>query len=338
MTDSSSQLISQTDPAQVIADSILDKPAILFAGQGSQEKGMGKDIAESDTGAMQLWEFAEKTSGLPLREIYWDGDDAEMNDTRALQPALTVVNISLWQNLKKQHDINPFGFAGHSLGEFSALACSGVITPQEAIEITTLRGKLMADADPDNKTGMAAIVKLEESQVHQIVNDAANESGELIVAANYNTPTQIVVSGGKNAVEMACAKAKKLKGRSVPLKVSGAFHSPLMTAANNKFQSVLEKITWRDPIAPIYSNVDAKPAYKGHEVKKNILRQMISPVFWVNLIRNIYLAGVRWWMEISPRAVLGKMVGPSMAGIAGYCDNLRIDLINSLSSVLNYTF
>lgn len=325
----------EMDPAKEMAKSIMGEPALLFAGQGAQEQGMGRDLAEADSEAMEYWKEGERASGLPLREIYWEGSGEELNDTRALQPALTVANFSLWRALSKRHGIKPAACAGHSLGEFSALAAAGAISPKSALEITSLRGRLMAEADPEGKGSMAAIVKLEEPVVAQIVRDCSNATGEVLVEANFNTPLQTVVSGAKNAVAMACKKAKELKGRGVELRVSGAFHSPLMEEANRELLPVLEKTEWSDPRFPVYCNVDGLPTMSGEAAKKNIMLQMISPVFWVNLLRNLYLAGIRWWMEVSPRAVLGKMVGPSLAGIAGQCDSLRVDIINSLSSVIN---
>lgn len=335
MSQTPQDLLSKNDLAQDMADAILDRPAVIFAGQGAQEMGMGRDIAEADKDAMALWKVAEGVSGLPLREIYWDGDASAMNETRALQPALTVVNCNLWSALNKNSDLRPVACAGHSLGEFSAMVAAGVLSPKSAIEITSLRGKLMAEADPAGIGAMAAIVKLSQEDVEDIVTAAGKESGAMIVAANYNTPQQVVVSGDRNAVAVACRMAREKKGRSVELKVSGAFHSPLMEEANRELRPILEKVEWHDPRFPVYCNVDARPATSGEAAKKSILRQMISPVFWVNLVRNLYLAGVRWWMEISPRAVLGKMVGPSVAGIAGQCDTLRVDLLNSLTSILN---
>lgn len=322
------------DPAQRMADEILDRPAVIFAGQGSQEAGMGRALAEKDPDAMNYWIEAETISGLPLREIYWEGDEAAMSNTAALQPALTVTNVNAWRAAQKDRRITPSAGAGHSLGEFSALAASGVLSPTSVLEITSLRGRLMAEADPQGVGAMAAIVKLPETDVLEIVESSGRETGELIVAANFNTPMQVVVSGAKRAVELACKKAKERKGRGVALKVSGAFHSPLMEEANRQLLPLLEKAQWRDPAFPVYCNVDAKPVTTGEGARQSILRQMISPVFWVNLIRNLYLAGVRWWMEISPRAVLGKMIGPSLAGIAGQCDSLRVDLLNSIGSII----
>lgn len=313
---------------------VLDRAVVLFSGQGSQAAGMGRDVAESDPDAMQLWKQAEAVSGLPLRAIYWEGNEPEMSDTRALQPALTVTNYNIWRKQNAKGNIKPLAFAGHSLGEFGAMAAAGVLSPQSAIELTSLRGKLMAEADPAGDGAMAAILKLRENEVMEILKEAGEESGESIIAANYNTPEQIVVSGTKRAVELAANKTKKRKGRSVLLKVSGAFHSPLMKEANELLKPLIEKLQWRDPAFPVYCNLDGKAANSGAEAKKKILQQMVSPVQWVSLVRNLYLTGARLWLEISPRAVLGKMIGPSLAGIAGQCDSLRVELINSLASII----
>lgn len=337
MSQNSTCVISSADPAQQIADSIIGTPAVLFSGQGSQVGGMGRELAESSKDAMDYWILAEKISGLPLREIYWSGNDEDMSDTRALQPALTVTNLNHWRELEKRAGITPAACAGHSLGEFAALGCAGVLSPRDVLEVTSLRGRLMAEADPAGTGTMGAIVKLDEEAVNRIVEEAARETGDIIVAANYNTPLQTVVSGSRKAVDLALEKARALKGRGMELKVSGAFHSPMMAEANKELQPLLEKVEWHDPRFPVYANVDGKPLANGDAAKKSIWRQMISPVYWINLVHNLYLAGIRWWMELSPRAVLGKMLGPSMAGIASYCDDLRIDLVNSLSSIVNYT-
>lgn len=327
---------STTDPAQEIADSIIDRPVLLFSGQGSQIAGMGRDLAEADPDAMDLWKEGERLSGLPLREIYWDGQDDDLNDTRAVQPALTITNINLWRAFSQRNPITPMAVAGHSLGEFAALAVAKVLPVSEVLEAVSLRGRLMAQADPQNTGAMAAIVKLDASQVLEIISEVNKSGDELLVAANYNTPSQTVISGSRNAVSHACAKAREQKGRAVELQVSGAFHSPLMEEANREFHKLLDKLSWHKPAVPVYANVSGQAATNEKQVKESIWKQMISPVFWVNLVRNLYLAGARWWMEISPRAVLGKMLGPSVAGLAGHCDALRVDLINSLSSILNY--
>lgn len=325
---------SQTDEAAAaVKPGNLDSPALLFAGQGSQCPGMGREIAESDPEAMELWIAAEKASGLPLRAIYWDGDEKDMSDTRALQPALTVFNYTFWSQLRKRTAIRPFAAAGHSLGEFSALAAAGVITPQSAIGLTALRGRLMADADPDGRGAMAALLKLDSDALDAIISEAASETGELLIAANFNTPAQLVISGARKAVDLACKKAKERKGRGVPLAVSGAFHSPLMRDANAEFALALEKTEWRNPQFPVYCNVDGKAATSGAAARACLLPQMVSPVRWGDLVRNLYLAGARWWLEISPRPVLGKMVSPNLAAIAPEAGDMRIEHLNSLSDM-----
>lgn len=296
---------------------------------------MGRDVAEAMPEAMEYWKEAERESGLPLREIYWDGSEEDISDTRALQPALTVANFNLWRAFADTRPVQPAAAAGHSLGEFAALAAAGVISPRDAVKITALRGRLMAEADPQKNGAMAAIVKLEEEAVEKIVSDCAAETGGIIVAANYNTPLQTVVSGDKQSVALACEKARNLKGRGLELKVSGAFHSPMMNEANRELLPVLEKVDWHDPRFPVYCNASGAAATTAGEARDNIMKQMISPVYWVNIIRAIYLAGIRWWMEISPRAVLGKMLGPSLAGVAGKCGEWRVDLLNSFSDMAN---
>lgn len=332
------QATAQAGGALLEAAPDCGRPALIFAGQGSQVAGMGRDLAEASPDAMDYWKEAERISGLPLREIYWEGDEAAMSDTRALQPALTVTNVNLWRALSERlgPSFTPFAAAGHSLGEFSALAAAGVLSPKSVLEITSLRGRLMAEADPEGRGAMAAIVKLDMDAVADIVREAAAESGALLVAANRNTPQQTVVSGAREAVALAVQKARERRGRGMELKVSGAFHSPMMAEANRELAPLLEKTAWNTPRFPVYCNVDGKPVRDGESAKKSLLRQMVTPVFWVDLVRNLYLAGVRWWVEISPRAVLGKMVGPSMAGIAAQSENLRVDLIDSLTGLLTY--
>ena len=188
--------------------------AVLFPGQGSQEPGMGRDAAEASKEAMELWKKAEQISGLPLRAVYWESDDAAlMADTKHLQPALTVVNVTLWQALSGK--LSPACAAGHSLGEYSALAAAGALI-ESTLELVSLRGKLMADADPDGKGGMAAILKLNREAVNEIAKAAAEATGEILIVANHNTPAQFVISGTK-AAEAALPLVKEKKGRAAPV-------------------------------------------------------------------------------------------------------------------------
>ena len=187
--------------------------AVLFPGQGSQEPGMGRDVAEASKEAMELWKKAEQISGLPLRAVYWESDDAAlMADTKYLQPALTVVNVTLWQALSGK--LSPACAAGHSLGEYSALAAAGSLSPESALELVSLRGKLMADADPDGKGGMAAILKLNREAVNEIAKAAAEAVGL--------TPVVEPIRGGTDGAKLS------FMGLPCPNLGTGgyAFHGP----------------------------------------------------------------------------------------------------------------
>lgn len=287
--------------------------ALLFPGQGSQEAGMGRDLAEQSADAMNLWKRAERISGLPLREIFWEGSEADMADTRALQPALTVVNISLWAAVAGR--VKPCAAAGHSLGEFSALAAAQALPVDDVLEITALRGRLMAEADPHGMGAMAAIVKLAQSDVEDMVRQSAETTDRPLIIANYNTPAQLVVSGAKEAVEHAAGLAKERRGRAVMLKVSGAFHSPLMAEAARELEPLLRRADWSRPRFPVYCNVDGRPAHEAGEALDALVRQMTSSVRWVDTMRRQHVDGVTAWLEIGPKTVLGKMVAPCLAGL-----------------------
>lgn len=287
--------------------------ALLFPGQGSQEAGMGRAFAEASADAMQLWKKAEKYSGLPLRAIYWEGTEADMADTRALQPALTVVNLSIWFALAPR--CTPVAVAGHSLGEYSALAAAKVLPVDSVLELTALRGRLMADADPQAKGGMAAIVKLDQASVEDIVRQSAEATGQTLLIANYNTPAQLVISGTKTAVEHAANLTKELKGRAISLKVSGAFHSPLMAEAAQELRGVLEKAPWHKAEIPVYCNVCGTAVREAEVLRQRMQEQMTSSVQWINTIGNMWRDGARAFVEVGPKAMLTKMVQPCLSAL-----------------------
>ncbi len=285
---------------------------VLFPGQGSQEKGMGRPLAESWTDAMELWERAEKISGLPLREIYWDGDEKDMVDTRALQPALTVVNLGLWFYLKSK--LAPLGASGHSLGEFAALAAAQVLEPKAVLELVSVRGQLMADAESRGGGAMAAVLKLSLEQVEALVEEAAQASDALLKVANYNSPAQFVISGEKKAVDEAVSLAKNYKGRAIPLAVSGAFHSPLMDDAARELEKVMTRYDWREPAFPVYSCVSAAATTNPDAMKKLMSRQMTSSVRYIETVAAMYNDGARRFIELGPKGVLTKLTAANLKG------------------------
>ena len=286
------------------------KTALLFSGQGAQEPGMGRAMAENDPEIMTLWKKAEKLSALPLRGIYWDGGENQ-DDTRSLQPALTVTNLSLWMALAP--NLKPAGTAGHSLGEYCALTAAGVLRPEKTLELVALRGRLMAEADPDGQGGMAALVRMSQEHAEEAVRltlaELDAEGSESLVIANYNTPSQFVASGTRKCIALLGEKAREFKGRSLPLAVSGAFHSPLINEAAKEMGAALKKCDFDHPRFPVYSNVSGQGERNGEGLKELLLRQMVSPVRWIDTVRNMSQDGASRFVECSPKAVLSKMVG-----------------------------
>ncbi len=288
--------------------------AFLFPGQGSQELNMGRDVAEAQSSAMDMWVLAEKLSGIALREIYWGEADSapapEMSDTKALQPALTVVNLTLWHAVA---DKSAVAAAGHSLGEYAALAAAGVLGVEDVLKAVCVRGKLMAGAGKEGH-GMAAVVKLQLPTVEQIVDKAAKQSGAFLRIANHNSPAQFVISGEKPALDAAAALVKEAKGRAVPLAVSGAFHSPLISEAANEFAKVLDGLAWKKPAFPVCMNVTGTPESDPGILKTLATAQMTSSVMWTTTMQSLYAAGARRFAEIGPKGVLAKLVGQNLEG------------------------
>lgn len=288
--------------------------AVLFPGQGSQEQGMGRALAERSAEAAELWTLAEKNSGLPLREIYWEGDADAMADTRALQPAMTAVTLGLWFHMKSKLAPVVMGFAGHSLGEYAALTAAGMLDVSAVFELASLRGRLMAEsAGGDGK--MAAILKIPLEAVEDIVRAAREATGTILIIANYNSPGQFVISGEAAAVAAATDLVKEHKGRAIPLAVSGAFHSPLMAEPAAELAKVLRKAGLRAPAgAPVYCNVTGAAEPDSDKALDAMIRQMTSQVRWIETMAAMYRDGARLFVELGPKGVLTKLATVNLKG------------------------
>ncbi|MBQ8664877.1 MAG: ACP S-malonyltransferase, partial [Mailhella sp.] len=288
--------------------------AILFPGQGAQATGMGRRLAEAAPEIMDLWKKAEVISGQPLREIYWESNDATiMAETRTLQPALTVVNFALFLSCVDR--FTPVAAAGHSLGEFAALAAAKVLPFEKVLELVTLRGQLMADADPNHEGSMMAVLRLPQDMLEAAVKDAAEKTGKTVRIANKNTPLQLVISGHKEALEVVYEQLKdnSVRGKFFPLAVSGAFHTPLMAEANAEFVKLLDKQDWQTASFPIYSNVNGDPLTEPNLIRNAMRKQMTSSVQWVDTISNMWKNGVRRWIGFGPQGVTSRMVRPILS-------------------------
>lgn len=283
---------------------VQNKVCVLFPGQGSQEKGMGRDIAESDPDIMELWKKAEKISGHPLREIFWDGEPEDMVKTIYQQPALCVVGISVWMKLNP----SPCCVVGHSVGEYPALIVSKVLSLEDGLNLVSLRGRLMYEAGLTLPGKMAAILKLNQKDVDDIVNEVVSKTNKVLCIANYNSPKQFVISGDVEAVDLAVEISKNRKARAVVLPVSGAFHSPLMNEPAKELANIMDKVFWRDAVIPIFLNATATSETNGEKIKEIMKKQMISPVYFSQIIEKQWDLGIKNWWEFGPKGVLSGLI------------------------------
>ncbi len=260
---------------------------------------------------MELWLKAEKISGAELRAIYWEGEEADMAQTRWLQPALTVVNLSVFLSLGAR--VAPLCAAGHSLGEFAALAACKAVSVDDVLALVSLRGRLMSEAG-DGTGAMAALLKVDQAGAEELVKKAREATGQELRIANYNTPGQFVISGRKEAVDAAAALAKEQKARAVPLAVSGAFHSPLMAEAAAEFGKALSKADVRDAAFPVVMNVTGSPVRAAAEIRACVEKQMTSSVLWTQGVLAMWELGARRFIECGPKGVLTRMLGANLDG------------------------
>ena len=281
--------------------------AFVFPGQGAQFVGMGKDLYETNALAKKYFDRADEILGFKITEIMFNGTDEQLKETKVTQPAVFLHSVI--QALCLGDSFNPAMVAGHSLGEFSALVASRALDFEDGLRLVASRANAMQKACEINSGTMAAIIGLPDEKVEEICASVSSE-GDIVVAANYNCPGQLVISGNVNAVNVACEKLKEAGAkRALPLKVSGAFHSPLMQPAKDGLQAAIEKTTFKTPKCPVYQNVDAKPHTDAEEIKLNLIAQLTSPVRWTASVQTMIHDGADDFTECGPGKALQGMIG-----------------------------
>jgi [acyl-carrier-protein] S-malonyltransferase len=305
----------------------LKRIAFLFPGQNSQKVGMGQDLYDAYDQAKDIFSQAESVSGLPITRLCFEGPMEDLTETVNLQPAITAVNLTCLAAVEAA-GIRPALCAGHSLGEYGALRASGVISDADCLKLVYDRGRLMHREATANKGAMSAIIGLDITQVDQIVSQAA-AGGGVVAVANHNSAEQIVITGEPDAVAAAGAIAANRGARAIALKVSGAWHSPLIKGAEAEFRACLERIDFHPPRYPTLHNVTAATEENIDEIKALMARQLCSPVRWYDTMLKMMEARMEVYVEIGP----GKVLTGLMKKILPKGDPVEIYNVSDLPSL-----
>ena len=275
--------------------------AYVFPGQGAQFTGMGKDLYENSPLAKELFEKANDILGFRITDIMFEGTAEELKETKVTQPAVFLHSVILAKVL----DVKPDMVAGHSLGEFSALVVNGALSFEDGLKLVSQRAMAMQKACEITPSTMAAVLNLDD----KIVEDICASIDGVVVAANYNCPGQLVISGEYKAVELACEKMKEAGAkRALILPVGGAFHSPMMEPAREELAAAIEATTFSTPICPVYQNVTASAVSDANEIKKNLIIQLTAPVKWTQSVQQMIKDGATSFTEVGPGKVLVGLV------------------------------
>ena len=280
--------------------------SFVFPGQGAQFSGMGKDLYESSALAKELFEKANDILGFRITDIMFEGTDEELRQTKVTQPAVFLHSVI--SALCMGDEFRPDMVAGHSLGEFSAMVASGALSFDDGLKLVYARAMAMQKACDMQPSTMAAIIGLPDETIEAVCQEVTGE-GHIVVAANYNSPGQVVISGCFEGVQFACEKLTEAGAKmTVPLSVGGAFHSPLMEPAREEQSAAIEATEFHTPKCPVYQNVDALPHTNPAEIKANLIAQLTSPVRWTQSVRNMMSDGANTFTECGPGKVLTGLI------------------------------
>jgi len=281
------------------------KAAWLFPGQASQKVGMGKDLFDQTDLGKHYFECANEIMGCDIQSIIFDGPEDTLKQTQYTQPSIYIVSVILGELLKEK-GFFPNAVAGHSLGEYSALAVANAFDFETGLSLVKVRAESMAKAGEIQEGTMAAIVGMDDEAVADLCSSYSGNG--VVVAANFNSPGQVVISGSPDAVVTVMDSAKESGARmAVQLNVSGAFHSPLMTPAREALAESLDSLEISDSLYPVFTNVDAKPVTQGNDIKDSLIRQLENPVLWAKSILSMKESGIESFVEVGPGKVLQEL-------------------------------
>ena len=279
------------------------KKAYVFPGQGAQYPGMGKDLYDRSNQEKQMFKDADNILGFSITKNMFEGTDEDLRQTKVTQPAIFLHSVIMATSLGDNFD--PSMVAGHSLGEFSALVAAKALSFEDGLKLVYKRAMAMQKACEAEPSTMAAIIGLDD----KTVEDICESIPEIVVPANFNCPGQLVISGSIDGINKACDKLKEAGAkRALPLKVGGAFHSPLMEPARVELAAAINETNINKPICPVYQNVNAKPQTNPEEIKKNLIAQLTSPVMWTQIMQNMIADGAKKFIEVGPGQVLQGLV------------------------------
>jgi len=282
------------------------KHAFIFPGQGSQFRGMGKEHYENSVFAKKLFEQANDLLGFRISDIMFNGTDEDLKQTNVTQPAVFLHSIVAYRTIESA---SPDMVAGHSLGEFSALVANGTLSFEDALQLVAVRARAMQKACEMNPSTMAAVLNLSDEKVEAICAEVQKETGEVVVAANYNCPGQLVISGSIKGIDIACERMKAAGAkRAVVLPVGGAFHSPLMEPARKELKAAIETTKFHNPTCAVYQNVVARAVKDKDEIQQNLIDQLTAAVRWTQSVQSMIADGASRFTEAGPGKVLQRLI------------------------------